>query len=121
MRDQITFTHTDDDGNETEHCLPARWEICGACDGCGTDRGRSVECDGGGFTASEWSEQDDDFKDDYLSGVYDRQCTGCRGTGKVQTPDRERANPATLALWDEQQQFDAEMAAERRAELRYCY
>jgi hypothetical protein len=78
-------------GNRGEHVvdLPAHWVICHRCEGCATDRGAGVECDGGGFTSSEWAEQDDDFKEGYLAGRYDRPCPHCRGLGRVQVVDRE--------------------------------
>lgn len=88
------------------------------CEGCGTDRGRSVECDGGGFTSSEWAEQDDDFKSDYLAGVYDRTCECCKGLRVIEVIDRDRADPAVVARLDAQAKIDAEYAAQWRAEMR---
>jgi RecJ-like exonuclease len=127
MKQTITFTyyHTDIAGNtsdETEYDLPAKFEICPSCDGCGTDRGRSVECDGGGFTASEWAEQDEEFKEQYLSGFYDRQCETCKGhTGRILVVDEERCDPKILKLFHEHCQSEREFAAERAAELKYGY
>ena len=42
-------------GNRGEHfaTFPARWVICPDCNGCATDRGAGVECDGGGFTSNK--------------------------------------------------------------------
>ena len=83
----ITLTIYGDRG-EHQFRFPARWIICPDCEGCGTDRGASVECDGGGFTASEWAEQDDDFKADYLAGRYDRPCRPCKGKGRIMAVDK---------------------------------
>lgn len=112
-------------GNRGEHAFvfPAKWIICPECDGHATDRGRSVECDGGGFTASEWAEQDEDFRDDYIAGRYDQPCRPCEGTGKVHTVDRKETRRyrwlvKVLAEYDRQQRdsadIDAMQAAERR-------
>lgn len=125
MKNTITITLYTDHGDTEETVeLPAKWEICPACDGCGTDRGRSVECDNcygepGGFTSSEWAEQDDDFKRDYLAGVYDRPCPHCTGhAGRVQEVDRERCPPDLLAAYDksaaEERDYQALCRMERR-------
>lgn len=95
----------DADGNEIE--LPFKWMICSRCEGGGTDRGASVECDGGGFTSSEWAEQDDDFRRDYLAGAYDKPCGCCDGTGKVKQVDRSRMGKALRKAWNDQCREDA--------------
>ena len=79
-------------GNRDEHrvTFPSHWIICPKCEGCATDRGAGVECDGGGFTSSEWAEQDDDFKENYLAGRYDRPCLYCSGLGRVHVVDPRR-------------------------------
>lgn len=110
---------SDEDGEEHEIKLPAKWALCPHCEGCGTDRGASVECDGGGFTSSEWAEQDEDFRTDYLAGRYDRPCDYCRGhVGRTLVVDRARVNPATLALYDREQREESsyrqQCAMERR-------
>lgn len=105
-----------DDG-DTEVELPSRWEICCSCDGEGTTS-RHVECDGGGFTASEWAEEDDDFREDYMAGAYDSACDECGGSGKVKVADRERMSAEENKAYDEQLQADAEFRAEQAAERR---
>lgn len=115
-----------EDEGDTERTVDfkARWEICGACEGCATDRGSNVECDGpygeggNGFTASEWADQDDDFKRDYLNGVFDQPCSYCKGLGRVQVIDRDLADPADLAILDQQERDLANMRAEERMERR---
>lgn len=112
--------------NTTEHEVkfPARWIICEACDGNATTT-RHIECDGGGFTASEWAEacgDDPDFADDYFSGRYDRPCDDCRGLGRIQVIDEEavtgwREKILLKAYWAQERdnrEIDAMQAAERR-------
>lgn len=98
--------------------VPAKWAICTVCEGGGTDRGANVECDGGGFTSSEWNEQDDDFREGYLRGDYDKPCTTCEGTGKVLVIDRARASKAVIKAYEddqrEEREYQAMCAAERR-------
>lgn len=61
--------------------VPAKFEVCGNCQGRGTSTAWA-EAEGGGFTASEWAEccdGDPDFAEDYWSGKYDRACPECHG------------------------------------------
>jgi len=39
----VRFTVEDDDGEEHVHELPARWEVCGRCDGEGAHVNPSVD------------------------------------------------------------------------------
>lgn len=90
-RSGLTVTvHTNRDGVEVT--FPARWVICFACDGNATTT-RHIECDGGGFTASEWADacdDDEEFAEKYLGGHYDRPCPDCDGLGRIQVVDEER-------------------------------
>lgn len=95
-------------------------EVCGACSGSGTTTAH-IECEGGGFTASEWNEMcdgDPDFADDYFSGVYDRPCPSCKGQNVKPAPDidsldEEDRHILESALEDERQ-YRAMVASERR-------
>lgn len=102
--------------------LPARWVVCPACDGGGTDRGRSVECDGGGFTASEWAEQDEEFREDYMAGRYDRECSTCKGRTTIQEIDEEACTgwreKILLKAYRAQQRDNADIDAMHAAERR---
>jgi DnaJ-class molecular chaperone len=121
-RDHITVTlYSGTSDKEHQVSFPALWAICPECDGCATDRGASVECDGGGFTASEWHDLDEDFREEYLAGRYDRPCGYCDGKGRIQEVDT-----AKLGRWQQKlhryyraqqrdfAEIDAVMAAERR-------
>jgi hypothetical protein len=108
------------EGEEGPILLPARWCICGACDGDGTTS-RHVEREGGGFTASEWADCEPDFRRAYMRGDFDRPCGACKGTGKVLEVDEDACNPeqhAALRAHDEaralDRALDEEAAAERR-------
>lgn len=80
----------DRNGNATEHELPARWHICGNCDGAGCSSGYL-----GAFTGEEMHE-DPEFFEAYMNGAYDRMCETCKGTGKVLEIDWKRV-PRGLA------------------------
>ena len=56
---------------------------CFTCNGNGRTTSH-IEPDGGGFTSNEWSEMDDDFRENYFAGNYDRNCDVCNGTGKIE-------------------------------------
>lgn len=109
----ITFTYYDRDGGEEEITIPAKLEICPRCGGEG-----GVDCWDGGMTAEQMDEQGPDFREDYLSGMYDKPCPECNGERVVRVPDRGLATAANLARYDEmlgsQAAYEAEVAAERR-------
>jgi len=104
-----TLTLYHDDGTEEVTQLPGRWCICGQCDGNGTSSAYL-----GAFTSSEWAEQDDDFKHDYLRGDYDRPCESCGGTGKVWSIDSRKLTKAQRQALQDEADYRAEVAAERR-------
>lgn len=78
------LTITDEQGDDIS--IPAVYSVCPTCDGHGA-HSRGVERDGGGFTASEWAEEDQDFREDYMSGAYDRTCEECDGQRVILVPD----------------------------------
>ena len=63
------------DGEEL--MLPAKFEVCYRCEGTGTHTHPDI--DGNGITQSEMEELGEDFREDYLNGVYDVQCSLCKG------------------------------------------
>lgn len=110
----ILYLGDTEEAGDVEVHLPWKWAICDACNGNGTTTAH-VECDGGGFTSSEWADQDDDFREDYLAGRYDRPCPHCEG-GKVRVPDEARMSPKHIKAWHEQCESDAEIDAIHAAE-----
>lgn len=127
MKIKVTKWETDEQGKydvEETHKVAAKWEICPVCEGCGTDRGASVESDGGGLTGSEWEEacrDCEDFAENYFGGVYDKPCQPCKGLGRILVPDRDRIDAELLALIDQEAKEAAEYAAESAAERRMGY
>lgn len=68
--------------------VPAEMIVCPSCDGRGTTVSH-IEPDGGGFTSTEWAEacaDDPDFAEDYMSGLYDRNCPDCNGKNVIASP-----------------------------------
>lgn len=101
----ILFTVTNDDGDETEHRLPARWHICGTCDGNGS---HSLAL--GAITQEDREQWDPDEWDCYMSGGYDSTCDACNGSGKVKEVDEKTCDPKLLALYQQNEDDDAEYA-----------
>jgi hypothetical protein len=60
--------------------MKTKWVICFTCSGDG--HVVNPDIDACGLTDSDWHD-DPDFKEDYMSGVYDIQCRTCSGTGKL--------------------------------------
>ena len=102
-----------------EQWVPARYEVCGRCRGEGKHTNPAI--DGNGITQSEMDELGDDFREDYVNGVYDIICEECKGEKVVLVPDRERCTDQQWAAWERQLQEEAEYQAERAAELRWGY
>ena len=110
---------------EEKFDLPAKWEICLDCGGDGkTYLGIAAEHQPA-FTREDFDYEGPDFYEDYMRGRYDAQCPGCKGSGKVKVIDEEMINKGTdqsrkqaLAAWrthcEEEAEYQAEVAAERR-------
>jgi len=75
----IKFTYENDDGEEIEGVLPAKFEVCGRCRGNGRHVNPSI--DSHGITEEEWNgpDWDDDSRHTYMSGGYDVTCESCDG------------------------------------------
>lgn len=97
------------DGSEVE--LPAKWEICPACEG----RAKSSAYLGA-FTADRWNELDDDFHADYLAGHYDRPCERCDGLGRLVIADQSKMTKDQRREYIRQQREESESAESERME-----
>lgn len=108
----------DDEGEETEHLLPFKYEVCGTCTGRGKHVNPSIDCDG---ISQEDFDRDPDFKDEYFSGMYDVSCVECSGLRVVPQVDEEACSPEqalVVATLHEQLEEDWANDAERDAERR---
>jgi hypothetical protein len=61
-----------------------KWIMCPVCEGNGKHVNPAIDCQG---LTSEDFDQDPDFMDDYMSGLYDVVCAGCHGQ-RVVTAER---------------------------------
>lgn len=96
---QYQFTLVSDGGDEIEWSLPARFEVCPRCEGAGSHVNESI--DGNGITQSEMEELGEDFREDYLAGHYDVQCTVCKGQRVVAEVDEEHLSPKQRKAWEQ--------------------
>lgn len=114
----------DDNGEMQMYTFPAKYEVCHRCEGHGKHVNPDIECEGGGFTGSEWAEacaEDPDFHDDYFGGMYDISCTCCEGNRVVLVIDEssfDKEDKIAFSQYQDQlekdQLFEEERAAERR-------
>lgn len=99
--------------NDGERELPFKWVICQECRGNGHHSGGM-----GALTQEDM--EDEDFRQDYLAGLYDKQCSDCGGSGKVKVADLAKMTKADRKAYQAQEReaadSDAIEAAERQAE-----
>ena len=116
---QVSAIEHGDDEDRTVQ-LPAEWAICSHCRGNGGHSRRF-----GAITQRDREEWDDESFEAYMRGDYDETCEVCEGSGKVLVVNRSACHSeeqkAALAQYDEDARLDAEDAAMRDAEMRYCY
>lgn len=104
----VAFKTEDENGDEVEHELPAKYEVCDRCRGEGSHVNPSI----GAITSSEWADDwDDESREDYMRGAYDVPCDECNGARVVLVVDENSADKEVLALYHAQQRSDAESRA----------
>jgi len=114
MRTSFSWTYENEEGEEIEVQIPARWEICDVCHGEGKH-----SLDIGMITADEWNQEwSYEEREDYMSGRYDRQCECCCGSGKVKVADLDSMDPELRKRYEEWEREEAEYEAICRAERR---
>ena len=93
-------------------------EVCGRCRGEGCHDHPAFS---NGFTSSEWDEacrDDEDWAENYKSGMYDVRCEECGGLRVVDVIDEDKLSaPVQAALHDryhEEACYRRECEAERR-------
>ena len=117
MKNQILFTVENDEGDEDEIQIPAKWEICDRCHGNGTRVNPNI--DGHGMTAEEWADFGEEEREMYMNGGYDVQCeAGCRD-GKILVPDenccgREPHKTNLVIYYKQREQKARELREDRR-------
>jgi RecJ-like exonuclease len=79
--------------------IPAKYEVCPRCKGHGMHTNPSV--DGNGITQSEMDELGEQFREDYINGLYDVTCYECKGKRVVKVIDQEFASDEQIKLYDE--------------------
>lgn len=111
------FSAEREDGSYEIRRLPAQYVVCDACQGTGKTSEYLGE-----FTQSEWAEQDEEFRENYMAGYYDRPCEECGGKRVYLAPIETQLMAASDTVWVEQYynqlDEDAYLEQERQAELR---
>lgn len=110
----MKLTTFDDEGDEVE--IPAMYAVCERCRGEGHHTNPAI--DGNGLTSDDMDELGDDFREDYMSGVYDIRCEVCNGERLVLVPDPRRCTPEQLALYERRLQDEYEYRQEAEMERR---
>jgi hypothetical protein len=78
--------------------IPFKFEICPQCNGSGKSSAYL-----GAFTADEMNERDDEWREDYFAGRFDRQCETCVGhSGRIISPDYKKLSKRDHKLWCDQ-------------------
>ena len=113
----FSWSYTDENGEEVDVELPARWDICSTCYGEGR---HSLAIDGHGISEEE-RERDWDPESwaDYLAGEYDSPCQDCKSNGKVLVVDVEALEPDLAKRYEEHLCEEATYQALCRAERRF--
>lgn len=92
---------------DVEFTFPSKNEVCGRCDGDGVHDPE----DWNGFTQSEWSECEPEFRADYMDGRFDVRCTECDGNRVVPIIDESilsAAQQKVLELYEKELEADWE-------------
>jgi hypothetical protein len=106
---------TFDNVHYTIRCRSTK-EVCERCRGEGSHVNPNI--DGHGLSQEDFDE-DPDFKENYMSGVYDVQCEECKGLRVVDVPDIESLPKELQEDYWRREQADRDSDAEVEAERRY--
>ena len=99
---------------EGEIELPTKYEVCDLCHGEGKHVNPAIDC--GGLSREDFDE-DPDFAENYMSGMYDVPCNQCHGRTTVKVVDRDALSPELREAYDRQLQDLSDERAEHMAEL----
>lgn len=113
-RDKPPVLYTqDEEGNDIEVELPTTWAVCPTCDGEGKHVNPAIDC--GGLTREDF-EEDPDFAEEYMSGMYDVPCNHCGGRTTVREVDWDRLSPEEAEAYRRQLQEEADYRRMERME-----
>jgi hypothetical protein len=101
-----------DDGTEVE--LEMTLGVCPVCEGKGKHVNPAI--DAGGL--SQEMQEDEEFLDGYMSGVYDVACNRCGGKRVVPEVNWDAMTEYQTELYEQQLDDEAGYEAERLAEIR---
>ncbi len=118
-RGTVTLTIVDDETeDELEVELPAKFEVCGTCDGKGSHVNPSIDSEG---ISAEDFDEDPDFEESYFAGHFDVSCNECGGLRVVPKVDEEALSEPQKAQFksfldaeSSRWEYEAERAHERR-------
>lgn len=119
----IVLKLQNEDGEETEHSFPAKYSVCGRCDGHGSVMNPSManHC----YTAEEFNETFHDPEDraEYFNrgGIYDIACPTCKGERVELVVNESGLSKEDSALLAEFRASEVERLAELEAERRTMY
>lgn len=113
MNHKLTITLVEDDGEEIDHQLPAKWVVCSRCNGAGRHVNPSI--DGNGLTREDF-DADPDFEEAYFSGAYDVTCYACEGRTTVEQVDFDRLTFADRRVLVRHRRSQREIARDSYAE-----
>ena len=114
--EKITLEIENNEGDLVELVLPTKFEVCPRCRGTGSHVNPAI--DGNGLTAEDFEREGDQFREDYMAGVYDVACYQCKGKRVVAVPDWERLTEAEKILWKKHVEEEADDLAMIQAEIR---
>lgn len=121
-RGTITLTIVDEETeDELEVEFPAKFEVCGTCDGKGSHVNPSIDSEG--ISAEDFAE-DPDFEESYFAGHYDQTCNECDGLRVVPQVDEEKlSEPQKVQFksWLSAEQYRYDYESERAHERRMGY
>lgn len=101
---------------EVEKCnIYHAWEICDQCDG----EGKHSKHLGVISAETLYDDWDDEIRDSYFSGGYDRSCTACSGSGKIKVIDEDSLNESAQQWIKEYRTSMYEYLMERKSEMMF--
>jgi len=117
----IAAEETRNSYDEFEWEFPAVNEVCGCCNGTGTTYLGWNNADQPAFTSEDFEMEGPDFREDYMSGAYDKTCPECNGNNVVLEIDHGHLSDADKLVLKSYEsylqgeyEYQQECAAERR-------